>query len=60
MCHHSVPGIITPIKNKRRLFRGLMFDYILVAGCYVLISLTAIFAFGKLEDVYTLNFQINE
>lgn len=60
MCHHSVPSILTPVKQKRHLLGGLTIDYILVAGCYLLIALTGIFAFGKIEDVYTLNFQINE
>lgn len=60
MCHHSIPSILTPVREKRHLLRGLTIDYVLVAGCYILIALTGIFAFGKLEDVYTLNFQINE
>ena len=60
MCHHSVPSILTPIRRKKNLAKGLTIDYILVAGCYLLIALTGIFAFYKIHDVYTLNFQINE
>ena len=60
MCHHSVPSIITPIKQKRNLITGLIIDYGLVLCLYLLISMTSIFAFKDIADVYTLNFQINE
>ncbi|KAI2802454.1 hypothetical protein RDWZM_009913 [Blomia tropicalis] len=60
MCHHSVPSIITPIKQKRNLITGLIIDYGLVLCLYLLISMTSIFAFKDIADVYTLNFQIND
>ncbi|XP_017492381.1 PREDICTED: transmembrane protein 104 homolog, partial [Rhagoletis zephyria] len=56
MAHHSVPSILTAVREKRRLFGGLQLVYLLVVGCYLLISLTGAFAFAHLEDVYTLNF----
>lgn len=60
MCHHSVPSILTPIRNKKHLLFGLTVDYFFVAACYLLISLTGVFAFPILEDVYTLNFTADE
>lgn len=59
MCHHSLPSMITPIKNKKRLNLAIILDYFLVLIFYLLIALTAIFAFKKLEQVYTLNFEID-
>lgn len=57
MCHHSLPRLITPIKNKRYLYRLISLDYALVLFFYLLLSLTGIFTFRFVEDVYTLNFQ---
>lgn len=57
MCHHSIPSIVSPIEKKKNIFRSISFDYILVMFFYILISMTGIFAFDHLEDVYTLNFQ---
>lgn len=59
MCQHSIPSLVTPISNKKRLNMLLLFDYLLIYVFYALIGMTAIFAFGpdKLQDIYTLNFQ---
>lgn len=56
MCHHSLPGLLTPIANKAQLFKALAADYILVAAFYLLLAFTGIFAFAQLEDLYTLVF----
>ncbi|WAQ95404.1 TM104-like protein [Mya arenaria] len=56
MCHHSLPSLITPIKNKSRLYALLASDYFLILIFYLLVSLTGIFAFNSIEDIYTLNF----
>lgn len=56
MCHHSLPSLITPIKNKSKLMSILMFDFALILGFYLLLSFTGIYTFSKLEDLYTLNF----
>ena len=56
MCHHSLPSLVTPIRDKSKLLSLLAADYILILFFYALISFTGIFAFNKLEDVYTLNF----
>jgi amino acid permease len=58
MCHHSLPSLVTPIKNKRRLFSLILTDYILILLFYSLLSFTGIFAFRNLQDIYTLNFQV--
>jgi len=59
MCQHSLPSLVTPIKNKKKLKWLLFFDYILIFGFYALLSLTAVFAFDSdtIQDIYTLNFQ---
>ncbi|XP_064638395.1 transmembrane protein 104-like isoform X4 [Lineus longissimus] len=59
MCHHSLPSLVTPIKNKSRLSTLFGGDYLLILGFYALLSFTGIFAFDKLKDLYTLNFEPN-
>ncbi|XP_060071769.1 transmembrane protein 104-like [Ylistrum balloti] len=56
MCHHSLPSLVTPINNKKGLFRLIGIDFLLILGFYALISFTGIFSFNKLNDLYTLNF----
>lgn len=57
MCHHSLPSMVTPINKKNKLFSLIGADYILILFFYCLLSFTGIFAFDKIEDLYTLNFQ---
>ncbi|KAG1714336.1 Transmembrane protein 104 [Nymphon striatum] len=57
MCHHSLPSMVTPINKKNKLFSLIAADYVLILVFYCLLSFTGIFAFEKLEDLYTLNFQ---
>ena len=56
MCHHSLPSLITPIKDKSSLYRVLAMDYVLILAFYALLSFTGIFTFATLQDIYTLNF----
>ncbi|VDL60329.1 unnamed protein product [Hymenolepis diminuta] len=57
MCHHSLPGVITPIDNKRRLYITIMLPvYVLIYLCYIFLSGTAVAAFDYIHDLYTLNF----
>ncbi|CAH8838734.1 unnamed protein product [Trichobilharzia szidati] len=57
MCHHSIPGIVTPIRNKYRiLYRVFIPVFITVLLFNLLLSSTAIIAFNHIEDLYTLNF----
>ena len=60
MCHHSLPSLVTPIRDKSKLLELLAADYVLILLFYVLLSFTGIYAFNKLEDVYTLNFLPDE
>ncbi|XP_005093838.1 transmembrane protein 104 [Aplysia californica] len=57
MCHHSLPSLITPIKNKSRLLPVLAGNYFIILLFYILLSFTAVFAFKNINDLYTLNFQ---
>ncbi|KAK3520474.1 hypothetical protein QTP70_024083 [Hemibagrus guttatus] len=61
MCQHSLPSLITPISDKRRVTALLTVDYILILAFYSLLSFTAIFCFDSslLRDMYTLNFTDN-
>lgn len=57
MCHHSLPGMVTPMSTKRHLYKLLMVDFIVILALYMLLSYTAVFRFGSLlQDLYTLNF----
>ncbi|KAL0101048.1 hypothetical protein PUN28_018720 [Cardiocondyla obscurior] len=56
MCHHSLPALVAPIANKSKLNRFLALDYTLIAVFYLLLALTGIFAFQRLDDLYTLDF----
>ncbi|EFX75992.1 hypothetical protein DAPPUDRAFT_322812 [Daphnia pulex] len=59
MCHHSLPSLVTPISPKRGLYKLLALDYFMIAGFYLLLGFTGMFAFPHLEDLYTLNFVPN-
>lgn len=56
MCHHSLPGLIAPIRGKNRLGAHLALDYSLITVFYLLLAITGVFAFASLNDLYTLNF----
>lgn len=56
MCHHSLPSMVTPIRNKKGLYGLIVSDFSLILGFYALLSFTGIYAFHNLEDLYTLNF----
>lgn len=58
MCQHSIPSLITPMKDKSRVTQLFVADFAIVMVFYALLSFTAIFAFSEteLDDLYTLNF----
>lgn len=56
MSQHSLPSILVPIQEKHKIFRIITIDYFLITFLYLTLALTGIFAFSKLEDLYTLNF----
>ena len=57
---HSLPGLITPMKRKRRILFMLFTALIIILGLQSLMSFTAVFwlSFDELQDLYTLNFFI--
>ncbi|XP_062534081.1 transmembrane protein 104 homolog [Armigeres subalbatus] len=59
MCHHSLPSLLTPISNKRRIKSLISMDYVLICTFYLSLALTGIFAFSDIKDLYTLNFVPN-
>jgi hypothetical protein len=61
MCHHSLPGMITPMSTKRHLFKLLMTDYLGVLLIYLVLAYTAVFwlpttGIYAIQDLYTINF----
>lgn len=56
MCHHSLPGLVSPIRGKNRLGPHLALDYALITVFYLLLAFSGAFAFAHLSDLYTLNF----
>ena len=71
MCHHSLPGILAPVRNKRTLVPMLVAAYGTVFVAYVLLCLFAQLAFGgtaaatcgtgpgaacEIQALYTSNF----
>ena len=59
MCHHSLPSLISPVRNKDKVTALFVADYSLILGFYTLVSMTAVYAFEDLQDLYTLNFSPN-
>nr|XP_006814738.1 PREDICTED: transmembrane protein 104-like [Saccoglossus kowalevskii] len=58
MCQHSLPSLVTPIKNKSRLSTLFFGDFTVILMFYLVLSFTAVFCFdnSQLKDLYTLNF----
>lgn len=57
MCHHSLPSLLTPIRDKEKsVYNIIRLDYIIICVFYIFLALTGIFAFEHVEDLYTLNF----
>eukprot|EP00092_Neocalanus_flemingeri_P053476 GFUD01062850.1.p1 GENE.GFUD01062850.1~~GFUD01062850.1.p1 ORF type:complete len:361 (-),score=61.51 GFUD01062850.1:24-1106(-) len=57
MCHHSIPSLVSPIKNKSSVATIFATDYILIALFYLILAFTGIFAFPVVPDLYTLVFK---
>lgn len=56
MCHHSLPSLLAPIRHKSMVSKILSIDYIIICAFYILLAMTGIFAFERIEDLYTLDF----
>jgi amino acid permease len=73
MCHHSIPGIVSPIRDKSKLTKLFAADYLFIWVVNMALCWTAVIAFQnapedtcypypstapcKIQDLYTLNFQ---
>eukprot|EP01135_Chromosphaera_perkinsii_P009636 Nk52_evm86s1810 gene=Nk52_evmTU86s1810 len=60
VCHHSLPGMVTPIENKKDFGEVIGLDYVMVYSLYSILCLTATFTFGdyhNISDIYTLDFK---
>ncbi|XP_070580107.1 transmembrane protein 104-like isoform X2 [Ptychodera flava] len=59
MCQHSLPSLVTPIKNKSRLTTLFFCDFSIIMVFYLVLCFTAAFCFDSndLDDLYTLNFK---
>ena len=58
MCHHSLPGIITPMKSKKYIYPLMGADFLLILILYYLINLTGVFAITQddMNALHSLNF----
>ena len=58
MCQHSLPGIVTPIRQKKGVYWLLGDDFIVVLLFYLVLSITGAIAFepSEMHQLYTLDF----
>ncbi|KAL4119671.1 hypothetical protein QTP88_012463 [Uroleucon formosanum] len=56
MCHHSIPSVISPIKNKNNILLKVAANFLLVYTLYMCLCMTGVFAFPKVNELYTINF----
>ncbi|KAJ5070333.1 transmembrane protein [Anaeramoeba ignava] len=71
MCHHSISGLISPVRNKRKINTYVLVDFIVITLIYILLALFAVLSFGdvtkskcgsdpgppcKIQPLITLNF----
>ena len=58
MCHHSIPGLVHPIRDKSELSAKLASVYVIVYLFYCALSMTGSLAFAHVQDIYTINFLV--
>lgn len=58
MCQHSLPGMVTPMKSKRWIYKILVSDFALILFFYLFLAFTGSFAFlaGDMRQLYSLDF----
>lgn len=56
MFHHSIPSVISPIKNKNKILLKVAANFLFIYSLYMCLCLTGVFAFPKVNDLYTINF----
>ncbi|XP_077979470.1 transmembrane protein 104-like isoform X2 [Glandiceps talaboti] len=59
MCQHSLPSLVTPIKNKSKLTSLFLTDFSVIMVFYLVLCFTAVFCFkgNDIQDLYTLTFK---
>ena len=50
MCHHSLPSIISPIRNKNIITKIFMVDYLFILIAYIALGVFSLLAFAGLPD----------
>ncbi|XP_050423231.1 transmembrane protein 104 homolog [Adelges cooleyi] len=56
MCHHSIPSVIAPIKNKNNLMLKIASDFLFIYSLYMCLCISGAYAFPKVNEFYTINF----
>jgi len=56
MCHHSIPQMMTPIRNKKHIYKIYLADVMCIICIYLLMSFSAVFTVDNMMAIYTLNF----
>ena len=58
MCQHSLPGMITPMRSKRRVYELVAVDFVLVMVFYTLLAYTGAFSLSanQMQELYSLDF----
>ncbi|XP_011404700.1 PREDICTED: transmembrane protein 104-like isoform X2 [Amphimedon queenslandica] len=58
MCHHSLPGMVTPMSSKKYIYRILFSDFTIILVFYYLLVFSGVFAFRPedMKPLYSLDF----
>eukprot|EP01114_Cavostelium_apophysatum_P014544 TRINITY_DN3801_c0_g1_i1.p1 TRINITY_DN3801_c0_g1~~TRINITY_DN3801_c0_g1_i1.p1 ORF type:complete len:510 (+),score=104.71 TRINITY_DN3801_c0_g1_i1:96-1625(+) len=58
MCHHSLPSLLSPVKDKSRLNTLMGLDFVAIFMVYTGLCTSAMYAFGagNIQELYTWNF----
>eukprot|EP01104_Vermistella_antarctica_P013986 TRINITY_DN432_c0_g1_i3.p1 TRINITY_DN432_c0_g1~~TRINITY_DN432_c0_g1_i3.p1 ORF type:complete len:481 (+),score=73.03 TRINITY_DN432_c0_g1_i3:143-1585(+) len=61
MCHHSIPGFVTPIDTKKKIPFLFLLDFVTIFSSYIFLTYSANFAYGGkcIESTYTTNWRVN-
>ncbi|XP_050542099.1 transmembrane protein 104 homolog isoform X2 [Daktulosphaira vitifoliae] len=56
MCHHSIPSVIAPVKNKNKILIKIAADFLFIYSLYMGLCITGSYAFNNVNELYTINF----
>lgn len=59
MCHHSIPGLLSPVEKKNKVTTLFVVDFVSVATAYILLAYSAVFAYDQytIPSTYTTFFK---